>query len=53
MNEAITMLQRLAKEHFYGRVEVSFRDGQIELLRKEETIKLSPRGATRETAFSK
>ena len=45
MNEAISLLQKLSKEHFYGRVEVSFRDGQIELLRKEETIKL--KGATR------
>lgn len=40
MNEAITLLQKLSKEHFYGRVEVSFRDGHVELLRKEETIKV-------------
>jgi len=52
MNEAITLLQKLSKEHFYGRIEVNFRDGQIELLRKEETIKLT-KGATREQQFSK
>ncbi len=51
MNEAILLLEKLSKEHFYGRVEVSFRDGQIELLRKEETIKL--RGATREPNYSR
>jgi hypothetical protein len=51
MNEAISLLQKLSREHFYGRVEVNFRDGQIELLRKEETIKV--KGATRDTQFAK
>jgi hypothetical protein len=37
MNEAITLLQKLSKEHFYGRIEVSFQDGQIEL-RITETL---------------
>ncbi len=53
MNEAITLLEKLSREHFYGRVEVNFRDGQIELLRKEETIKLATRGATRESRIAK
>jgi hypothetical protein len=35
MNEAITLLQKLSKEHFYGRIEVSFRDGQIDRGRQD------------------
>lgn len=47
MTEAIALLQKLAKDHFYGRIELNMRDGRIELIRKEETIKIFE-GNTRE-----
>ncbi len=47
MNETIQLLQKLEQERFYGRVELHMRSGRIELIRKEETIKITPRENTR------
>ncbi len=40
MNDAIAVLQQLSKEKFWGNVQLEFRDGQITLFRKTETVRL-------------
>jgi hypothetical protein len=40
MKQVLAILERLEREQFFGRVELQFRAGKIELVRKEETIKL-------------
>jgi hypothetical protein len=40
MKQALAILEKLEREQFFGRVEFQFRAGQIELVRKEETIKI-------------
>jgi hypothetical protein len=38
--EVMTFLRRLSKEKFYGTCSVIFREGQIEIIRTEQTIRV-------------
>jgi hypothetical protein len=40
MNEIIKIIKDLIARKFYGKLTLSFENGKIVLLRKEETIKL-------------
>lgn len=35
----LSQLKRLAEEQFYGKLSISFENGKISVLRKEETLK--------------
>jgi hypothetical protein len=43
VKDAIAVLQQLMKDKFWGTVQLDFRDGQINVLRKTETVKLGDR----------
>ncbi len=36
----MVVLNQLSKEKFWGNVQLDFRDGEVTLLRKTETVKL-------------
>ena len=38
IEQAHAVIDRLASEHFYGSVTFQFKDGQVSLIRREETI---------------
>jgi hypothetical protein len=40
MTKLIEMLRKLEQDRFFGNVTLQFRAGDIEVIRKEETIKL-------------
>jgi hypothetical protein len=40
------LLDKLKRERFYGAVTLQMRAGQVEIIRKEETIKLKFEGTT-------
>ncbi len=40
MKEAIAVLQQLSKDKFWGNVQIDFKDGEVTVLRKTETIRL-------------
>lgn len=40
MKDAIVVLQQLAKDKFWGNVQLDFKDGQVTVLRKTETVRL-------------
>jgi hypothetical protein len=40
MNELVALLQDLQRKRFWGSVELEFRDGDVAVVRKAETIKL-------------
>ncbi len=40
MNKVLELLRKLEQERFFGNVTLQYRAGDIELVRKEETIKL-------------
>jgi hypothetical protein len=46
MKQIFEMLQKAAKEHFWGQIQADFRDGEVVLLRRTETMKpeISSRG---------
>jgi len=39
MEETFALIRRLASEHFYGSITLKFENGQVVVLKKEETIK--------------
>ena len=39
LTQTIRLLARLGRERFYGKLTISFEDGNIVSLRKEETLK--------------
>jgi len=39
MNEAIQLIQKLARDGFYGSLTVKFEAGRVVVLKKEETFK--------------
>ena len=39
MNKLLQMLANLTKEKFWGEIRIKFKDGNIELIHKEEQIK--------------
>jgi len=42
MSESVTrLLQDLSNKRFWGKVEIEFRDGEVAVMRKSETIKLN------------
>jgi hypothetical protein len=40
VKDAIAVLQQLMKDKFWGNVQLDFRDGQITVFRKTETVRL-------------
>jgi hypothetical protein len=40
MNRLMELLKQLARERFYGGVQLDFKAGEIILVRKEQTLKL-------------
>jgi hypothetical protein len=38
MNDLIQLLRQLQTEHFYGSVTFQFKNGEVTLIRREETI---------------
>jgi hypothetical protein len=41
MNEAIELIQQLAREGFFGALTIKFEAGRVVILKKEETLKPS------------
>ena len=39
MDETFSLIRRLATERFYGSITLKFENGQVVVLKKEETIK--------------
>jgi len=39
LTNTIRLLAKLSREEFYGKVTIEFRDGQVSVIRREETIK--------------
>lgn len=50
MTKLIEMLRKLEQDRFFGNVTLQFRAGDIEVVRKEETIKLHTQRDTYESA---
>lgn len=40
MNKLVEFLRALESEGYYGKVQFEYRNGRLELIRKEQTIKL-------------
>ena len=40
MEKLIELIQKLATDRFYGKLEISFENGKVVLLRKVQTIKV-------------
>jgi len=40
MDKLVAMLMKLARDGFFGKIEISFENGKIVLLRKTQTIKV-------------
>jgi hypothetical protein len=55
MNNTIEFLKELTRKGFFGRVELTFQDGQIVTIRQEACYKPNtlPLGATREQQFAR
>ena len=56
MNNTIEFLKELTRKGFFGRVELTFQDGQIVTIRQEACYKpntLPNLGATREPQYAK
>jgi hypothetical protein len=39
LTNTIRLLAKLCREKFFGKLTIEFRDGQISVIRREETIK--------------
>lgn len=39
LTNTIRLLAKLVREKFFGKLTIEFRDGQISVIRREETIK--------------
>jgi hypothetical protein len=39
LTNTIRLLAQLSREKFFGKLTIEFRDGQISVIRREETIK--------------
>ncbi len=47
MKDAVEVLKQIAREKFWGSVQFDFRDGEVTLIRKTETIKVQGKENTR------
>lgn len=41
MHEVIALIQTIQQDKFWGNLQIDFRDGEVSLIRKTETIKLN------------
>jgi len=41
MNDVVAMLQKAQKENFWGQIQVDFQNGEITIIRRTETIKVT------------
>lgn len=39
MDKLITLIKHLIESHFYGKIEVSFENGKVVVIKKTESIK--------------
>ncbi len=46
-DDIVRLLQQIAKDRFWGSVQIDFRDGAAVLIRKTETIKINGREENR------
>jgi hypothetical protein len=51
VNEVIKMLEKAQKEKLWGNLQIDFRDGEVILVRKTETLKITGTENTRQNEY--